>query len=53
MNFGKKSVFAVPFAVEQKQIEDEFLVWSRQKDEMPLDFMQNAQLLEIKKYISL
>lgn len=49
MNFGKKSVFAVPFEVEQKQIENEFLMWSRQKEEVPLDFMQNSQILEIKK----
>lgn len=49
MNFGDKSVYAVGFSVEQRMIEDEFLMWSRQKEEMPLDFMKKAQMSEIKK----
>lgn len=49
MNFGDKRVYSVSFSVEQRKVEDEFLMWSRQKEEVPLDFMQKSQVLEIKK----
>lgn len=49
MNFDIKCSFSIPFLVKRETVEENFLVWSYDKHEIPLDLMCNAKLLKIEK----